>query len=125
MTNPTGSDTPESAAPPAAAKASFWEDFIDIFHSPSDVFARRENASFWKPLIVVTLLVGVLTFAFSGVLSPIRDAAMAKGMAAALKANPQMTAEQAATGRKGGDIISNVGAFVFIPIAIFVIGLFM
>jgi len=42
MTDPAAVDT-TSRAP---AKASFWEDAIDIFFSPADVFRREENKSF-------------------------------------------------------------------------------
>ena len=36
-------------APEAAAKASVFEDFIDIFTSPSEVFKRRMGANVWLP----------------------------------------------------------------------------
>ena len=48
-----------SATPPKPA--AWWEDFIDIFYAPSQVFARRANSGFFLPMVVVTLLVGVIT----------------------------------------------------------------
>lgn len=123
MTDPTTADSGSTGIPPAAGKTSVWEDFIDIFHSPSSVFARRENGNFWIPLLIITVVLGALNFANSGVLAPMRDAAIQKQTAQMKAANPQITDEQIATGRKIGEVIAQVGAFVFVPIAIFVIGL--
>jgi Yip1 domain len=126
VTNPSSpGNTPIDAAPPAAAPTAVWEDFIDIFHSPSDVFARRQNGSFWVPMLVVAVLVGGLFFANSGVLAPLMDAEFQRGSAAAMRANPQITAEQMAAGRHIGEIAAKVGAFIFIPIVIFLMGFFL
>ena len=35
---------------PSPQSRFVWEDFIDIFYAPSQVFARREHGSFWIPL---------------------------------------------------------------------------
>src|SRR5687768_11091366 len=37
-------------------KVGVWEDFVDIFHAPSEVFGRRRTAGFWAPLLVVALV---------------------------------------------------------------------
>ena len=123
MSDPTSTgEPPVIAAPPAAAPTAVWEDFIDIFHSPSDVFARRQNSSFWVPMLVVAILIGGLFYANSGVLAPMMDAEFQRGSAAAMRANPQITSEQMAMGRHIGEIVAKVGAFIFIPIGIFVMG---
>ena len=68
-------DAPLGDAPVAVQpKASRWEDFIDIFYAPSSVFARRADAGFLLPMVVVTLLTGALFLMNSGTLSPMMDA---------------------------------------------------
>jgi hypothetical protein len=73
---------------PAPKKAALWEDFIDIFYMPSDVFARRATSGFGIPLVVVTVLVGLIFLATSSAMQPIMDAEFMRGIAAAQKANP-------------------------------------
>jgi hypothetical protein len=55
-----------SAPPPADAKASVFEDFIDIFHAPSQVFARRANSGFGVQLLIISLVAAALAFANRG-----------------------------------------------------------
>jgi hypothetical protein len=117
---------PGSAPAPAAPRpdsASVWEDFIDIVHDPAAVFARREHGSAWIPTIVVTVLIGGLFFATSGVLQPMMDAEFARATRAAMEANPQLTPEMMDRGRGFATLMSHVGAFIFVPIAIALMGL--
>jgi hypothetical protein len=111
----------DAPAPPKGA--SRWEDFIDIFYAPSSVYARRANSGFGIPMLVVTVLIGVITLANSGVMQPILDAEFARGTAAAMKQNPQITPEMMAKGRALGETLARIGAFIIIPIAMFVTGL--
>jgi len=76
-------------------------------------------------MLILAALIGGLLLATSGVLSPIMDAEFQRGMAATLRRNPQLTADQMATGRHIGEIIAKVGAFIFVPIGIFFTGLFL
>ena len=70
-TRPAG----DSAAPAAAPeKASVVEDFIDIFHSPTSVFARRENSGFWTHLLIITLISGLFAFASRSVFDQVFEA---------------------------------------------------
>ena len=119
---PTSSPAPAGATAPSPS-ASWWEDFIDIFYAPSQVFARRENSGFAIPMLVVTLLVALIAIANSGVMQPIMDAEFARATAAAMKKNPQVTAEMMAKGRSFGEAIAKFGAFVFVPVGIFLTGL--
>lgn len=112
------------AAPAAPApSASVWEDFVDIWYTPAAVFARREQTTFWVPLVVVTLLLGGMFLLNARLLEPMMDAEFERGMAAAMRANPQLTPEMAERGRAFGMMIGKVEAFVFVPIAIFCVGL--
>jgi hypothetical protein len=115
----------EGTAPAAAKPASRWEDFVDIFYAPSSVFARREHSGFGIPLLVCTVLIGVISVANMGVLQPILDAEFGRNMAAAMKANPNLTAESMQKMRGVGESIAKIGSFIGTPIAIFFVGLFL
>lgn len=103
--------------------ASIWEDFIDIFYAPSQVFARRENGSFWIPLFVVTLVTGVVFYLNSGVMQPIFDAEFERGMAVAMRDNPNIPPEAMERMRGFASRIGQVAVFVFMPIAMFGVAL--
>ncbi len=123
----TDSLTPDSApdAPSATPEKppSRWEDFIDIFYAPASVFARRATSGFGLPMLVVSVLVGLIVLADMGVLSPIMDAEFARGAAAALKKNPQLTAENMTQMRAFGEKFAPIAAFIVTPVAIFFIGI--
>jgi hypothetical protein len=126
MTDPNGSSVslePLAPTPAAEQPASWWEDFIDIFYMPSTVYARRANAGFGVPMLVVTLLLGAVILAMSNAMQPIMDAEFQRGAAIAMKNNPQITAEMMEKSRAIGEKISKFGAVFFIPIGLFLIGL--
>jgi hypothetical protein len=110
-------------APEPPKKAAWWEDYMDIFYEPSVVFARRMNSGFGVPMLVVTVLIGVIFLANSGAMQPVMDAEFTRSTAAMIKKNPQLTSEQLQMGRSIGEKIAKVGAFIFVPISIFLIGL--
>lgn len=88
-------DIGTTAVPPASTKpASLWEDFIDIFVSPSEVFERRRASGFIAPLLVFAILTVVITLVGRGAMQPIFDSEFTRGMAAAAKKNPQLTQAQ-------------------------------
>lgn len=97
-------------------KASVWEDFLDIFYSPSQVFRRRANGNFWIPLLVVTLLMAVLAFANRAVMEPIYNSEFARQAPLLLKANPQMTPELLDRSRRIGFTFALYGGIVYVPI---------
>lgn len=122
----TSGGTPEGASlPPAATTPSVsrWEDFMDIFYAPSSVFARRASSGFGLPMLVVTLLVGLIFVANSGVMQPLMDAEFSRATAAAMKKNPQVTAEQMAQFRSMGEKFAAVFVFIGTPITIACVGL--
>ena len=110
------------AAPAAAPRAAIWEDFIDIFYAPSAVFRRRETGNFFIPLAVITIVCGVLFYLNSGALQPMFDAEFDRGMAVARRQNPNMPAEAIENMRSIMSRVQVVMIFVFIPIAIFGVG---
>lgn len=109
-------------APAPQDKTSVWEDFLDIFYAPSQVFGRRANGNFWIPLFVVTVLVALLAFANRHVMEPIFDAEFQRGMVAAMKANPQFTPAMMEKSRSVGLIVAQIGAVVFVPVIVLLAG---
>src|SRR5262245_12379352 len=53
---PMAPETSVQAPESAPKKASRWEDFVDIFMSPSQLFRRRADDSWTMPILVVCLL---------------------------------------------------------------------
>jgi len=102
--------------------ASIWEDFIDIFYAPSQVFARREGGSVWIPLLVVTLLTGTLFYLNSGALQPMFDAEFERNMAIALRDNPTIPPEAIERMRGFATRIGQVAVFIFMPLAMCAVG---
>lgn len=118
-----GYDAGAATPPSGAAPAAWWEDFVDIFYAPSSVFARRANSGFAIPMLVVTLLVGGIFLANSGVLQPVFDAEFARGMASAARKNPNLTPQAMEKMRSLSLTFAKIGAFVFMPVGIFLTGL--
>ena len=118
---PEGADAPRPAS--ATPAVSVWEDFVDILYTPARVFSRREQGSFWIPMLVVAALVGGVALMNSGLMQPIMDAEFDRGTAAAMRANPQLTPEMMEKGKQFTAMGAKVGAFVFVPIVIFLVGL--
>ena len=112
-------------APKPAAPAAWWEDFVDIFYAPSQVFARRTGAGFGLPMLVVTVLLVLLAAANSGIMQPIMDAEFARATAAAMRKDPRITAEMMEKGRAFGEGFAKYGAIVFVPVGMFLTGLML
>ena len=110
------------ATPVAAPHAAIWEDFIDIFYAPSAVFRRREQGNFFIPLAVITTLCGALFYLNSGVLQPMFKAEFDRAMAAAMRQNPNIPPEAAERMRGFAMRMQQVGVFIFLPFAIFGVG---
>lgn len=110
------------ATPVPPARAAIWEDFIDIFYAPSAVFRRRENGNFFVPLVVITILCGALFYLNSGALQPMFDAEFDRQMATVMRQNPRITPEVVERMRGFAVRMQQVAMFIFIPVAIFGIG---
>ncbi len=108
---------------PMLPKADLVEDFIDIFHAPRAVFARRANSGFFLVMCIVTVLLGCLFLANRGTMEGVIDAEIARGMAEAVKSTPAMTQEQIDMGKKFAGYSVTFVAFVGVPIAMLLTGL--
>src|SRR5688572_20608899 len=95
---------------PAEETASRWEDFVDIYFSPRQLFTRRANDSWWLPLIVVALLSTVIYYGFMSVNRAFMEAQVADMVAK----NPQM-AERMNSG--AANMQAMIGG-IFVPIGI-------
>ena len=118
-------DSEPAPLAPVPKGAALWEDFMDIFYAPSDVFGRREKSGFGLPLLIVTILIGAIAMVNLGVMQPIMDAEFTRATAAAIRKNPKITAEQMAQFRGMGEKFAAVFAFIGTPIAIVIVGLFL
>ena len=100
-------------------QAALWEDFVDIFFSPGELFRRRANAGFWLPFFVLSAICVVLYYAFPTVSRAFAEAQIA----ASLAKNPERAAAMQA---RGGDPAAGWKFFgAFVPIGMFVAILIM
>lgn len=113
--------TPPPLSP--TEKTPVWEDLLDILYAPSRVFERRRaEPRILVPFLVVTILVAVILLAGKGLLQGAFDADFARGMATAMKANPQLTPDQMEKGRGFAQTFTTVLLLVGAPIAMLLLG---
>lgn len=108
---------------PSPTKASLWEDFVDIFYSPSSVFERRADGKFGLPLLILIVSAVVLFFLTKNAMQPIMDAEFARNSAAAMRKNPNLTAEQLAGGRAFFEKLGPIFFAVILTISVIGAGL--
>jgi hypothetical protein len=111
-------------AAPAPERAALWEDFLEIFIKPADVFERRKASGFVIPLVVLTVLFAVLWFGLKGAFQPMMDAENARAIARVMAKNPQITEEMIAGNRAMGEKLGPLMVMIGVPIAVLFIGLF-
>jgi hypothetical protein len=113
-------------APPPTP--SFWEDVIDIFVSPAEVFRRRQNTNPLPAMLFVALSIGLIFFATFNTLEPIFDAEFSRVTAKMVASNPQlaqagpdalnrMRGFQTATAKYGLSIIMLITMFMLGSVA--------
>jgi hypothetical protein len=113
-------DPAEPVTTPEPAKAGIWEDFVDIFVQPAQVFERRREGKFGLALLALVVITGVLFFALRNGIAPIMDAEMAKQAAAMAAKNPSITAEQIAAQQGMMEKFAAIGYVLFMPIGILI-----
>lgn len=114
----TGS--PEGTAAPA--QLSLIEDCIDIWSSPSKVFARRRQGPYWGPFFVCAVLLVVLFYAALGPMQTVFDAEMARQIAKITAENPEMTADQLSGMQGMMEGSMKIFAVIGMPIVLLVLG---
>ena len=116
MADVTSTPTATPSTAPPAPRAAFAEDFVDIFYAPSQVFARRRDASPWPVILVVTGLVLVSAYIYITLLAPALERDL-------LRAVSGLPAEQRATAAAFGRW-STLGTIVIgTPIITLILGL--
>ncbi len=108
---------PQTEAPPR--KAPLWEDLVDIFVSPAGVFRRNADASWVKPWLLLSVILGVLYFVFIGPNSEIAVASAREMMARAGRELP------AAAQQPPGLVRNLFTVIVFQPLGILILGVLL
>src|SRR5687768_13015525 len=103
----------ESAQQPT----SLWEDLVDVFVSPVELFARRRDGRYGLALLFLTLVSAFLMYAAMQTLSVAFDAEFERQMA-----GQQASAAQMEQMRSMGRIFGAIGILVTTPITAFVLG---
>lgn len=111
-----------TAAAPTPSKAGLWEDFIDIFYQPAQVFERRREGKFGMALLAYVIVSVILFFALHNGLAPMIDAEIAKAAAAAAAKNPQISSDQLASMQNTMEKFGTIGFVIFLPVGIMIAG---
>lgn len=117
------SSSPVLSPATAPKKPSVFEDFIDIFYAPRQVFARRQDGEFFAALVAITLLTAGLAILFYNLLEPAYVAMTDRAVAQTMQKNPQLKPEQIAGMRGFMEKSQLFGGIVGVPIAAFLGGL--
>jgi Yip1 domain len=106
MTAP-GSNDPYPAHLPAA-KTGTWEDALDIFYAPIQVFNRRRDGKYWVPLIILCVLSVAIYFLSIQYNEAVADAEFTRAMAQQATKGQKLTPEQLAQGKAFADKIKGL-----------------
>ena len=117
------SDTGAVEMQPTPSQTSLWEDFVDIFYAPSSVFARRADGKFGKPLLFLVVVCVILAFLTKNAMQPVMDAEFARRSAEMMRKNPNVTAEQMASGRGLFETFGPIFFAIGITVSVFGTGL--
>jgi len=117
------SDTGAVEMEPTPSQTSLWEDFVDIFYAPSSVFARRTDGKFGKPLLFLVVVCAILAFLTKNAMQPVMDAEFARRSAEMMRKNPNVTAEQMASGRGLFETFGPIFFAIGITVSVFGTGL--
>jgi len=115
-------ESASAAAPAKPVQSSFWEDVIDIFFQPAEVFRRRQNRSVWPPMLFVALSIGIIFFATFNTLEPAIGADITRAGAKAMATNPQITQEILDKQRSIGEGVTRYGISVVMLVTMFIVG---
>jgi len=107
----------EQAPQVEARKTPLWEDVVDVFVSPAQLFRRRENDGWVKPWLVLSAIVVVLYFVFLG---PNHEIAVASAREMMARSGKQLPAGAQTGGGTAGQIISGIFQPLFLLIGILI-----
>lgn len=115
-------DIVDAPIPAGVEKASLFEDFIDIFFSPSKVFARRANSGFLIITLVLTVIAAAFAFANRGTVEAAMEHQFRTTQAEMMEQNPNMTEEQLGQMRKYGTMFGKAVMYVAVPFMVILYG---
>jgi hypothetical protein len=113
---------PTAGPPVAIEKPSLIEDCIDIWFTPSAVFARRSDGGWLGPFVVCLVLLTALFYAAMGPLQGVFDAELMRSIADARAQNPNLTGDQLAAMQGVMEKTIRFGGLIFLPIVLFLLG---
>lgn len=114
----------QSSTPvPAREPMSLPEACFSIFFAPSRVFADRQNRDWVVPLIILTVLVGLLFFGTKPYMQTVLDAETNRQMAATARTHPELTPAQLDASRAIGEKLAIVFVTLAIPVIVVCIAL--
>ena len=108
---------------PSPEPMSIPEACFSIFVAPSRVFAAWQNRGWVVPLIILTVLIGLLFYGTRPYLQPAIDADLTRQNAAVMRANPQLPADKMEAARGMQEKFAAVGIVVGVPIIVVMLGL--
>ncbi len=111
MTEPAVSTDSSIAPPPPTA---MWEDALDIYYAPRQVFERRRDGKYLIVLLILCALTLVIYFLSIQFNEAVADAEFTRAMA---KQTQQLTPEQMASARAFAEKVKNTIVY-FIPFGI-------
>lgn len=98
----------------APEKASRWEDLVDVYFAPGDLFARRADESWVAPVIMLSVISILLYYIFLPINAVMWEVAMTENAA------PGMDAEKI---RQGAAMMKYIGG-LFLPVGYLIVMLF-
>ena len=110
------SESPAVPAPPPSS--SRWEDLIDVFISPAELFRRRSDGKFGLALLALIILFGIVFFGTRTAIQPIMDAEFQRQMAS----RPNITPEQLEAGRRIAHTFAPIALLIGLAITAFILG---
>jgi hypothetical protein len=102
--------------------SSLFEDIVEIFASPAQVFARRQGRGFWLALLIYAVITAALVIGTRPLMQPVFDALWPQTLAQIQAKNPNVTPEQMTSIRNSTPIIFMVSIIVVTPISVLVVG---
>ena len=106
--------------PTEAVRTSLWEDFVDIFVTPAEVFERRRDGRFGWALAFLTILLTVLSYAFYSALSAAFEADFVREINRAGESADQVSIEALMAFSRTA---ASFGSIVMVPLGVLLAGI--
>jgi hypothetical protein len=117
------STSPPATAPPEPSPPALWEDFVDIFFAPREVFRRRTDGRALPVLLVLTGFMVGLAFVYQVALGPAIEADLVRAVESRAGSDAQMTPAQIEGVRAVSSVLAPLAALVTVPLGVLVTSL--